>query len=250
MKAFLMLPATVLLLSSWSVVPPAPSTGAEPAPFALVELFTSQGCSSCPPADAQLQRLAERAEREGENIIALSFHVDYWNYLGWSDPYSQRAFSNRQYRYSGYLNASVYTPQMVVNGRTEFIGSRRAKAEAAVDDALTQRPELEIELDPSPQQNQVQLSYRLSDLPEGSILLAALTQAEAANSVAKGENRGRDLVHVNVVREFERLTSFEPKGVLSLPIPEDLTGAYAVIVYVQSDQDGTIYGAQRVKFRE
>lgn len=94
-------------------------TTSEIPPFAVVELFTSQGCSSCPPADAQLARLTERAEKTKENIIALSFHVDYWNRLGWEDPYSNKAYSNRQYRYSGYLSGRVYTPQMVVNGQTD-----------------------------------------------------------------------------------------------------------------------------------
>ena len=92
----------------------------------IVELFTSQGCSSCPAADKNLTELLRKAELEGQPVYGLSFHVDYWNYIGWKDPYSSKQFTARQQAYRDHFEAeSTYTPQMVVNGTTEFIGSNK-----------------------------------------------------------------------------------------------------------------------------
>src|SRR5258708_28691391 len=90
----------------------------------VIELFTSQGCSSCPAADKNLAEIIEKAEVNGQQVIGLSFHVDYWNYIGWKDPYSKAEFTERQRKYSAHMNSeSVYTPQMIVNSEKEFIGS-------------------------------------------------------------------------------------------------------------------------------
>jgi hypothetical protein len=90
----------------------------------IVELFTSQGCSSCPSADKNLAEIVENAERNHEPVYGLSFHVDYWNHLGWKDPYSNRAFTERQRNYAKLMNSeSIYTPQIVINGENEFVGS-------------------------------------------------------------------------------------------------------------------------------
>jgi hypothetical protein len=103
----------------------------------VVELFTSQGCSSCPAADKNLADLIEKAEAKGQLIIGLSFHVDYWNYIGWKDPYSKSDFTERQRKYASHLNSeSVYTPQMIVNGEKEFVGSDKSSATTQITKAL------------------------------------------------------------------------------------------------------------------
>src|SRR5438309_7939527 len=108
----------------------------------VVELFTSEGCSSCPPADALLAELAKRPD-----VLALSFHVDYWDRLGWKDPFSSRAATDRQNRYAKLLKlATVYTPQIVVDGRWEAVGSDRADVERALDRARRDRPEVPVTL--------------------------------------------------------------------------------------------------------
>src|SRR3977135_1518970 len=102
----------------------------------VVELFTSEGCSSCPPADALLARLSEAPLAGNGQLIALEEHVDYWNDLGWMDPFSSRDWTSRQYVYSGVLrNGNPYTPQMVVDGTTEFVGSRTQQARQAIREA-------------------------------------------------------------------------------------------------------------------
>ena len=115
--------------------------------FAVVELFTSEGCSSCPPPDALLAEILEDARKDGRRVFCLSFHVDYWNRLGWTDPYSAPAFSRRQQSYAqAFKNDQVYTPQMIVNGTEEFVGSDRHRSRAAIDAALKRPERVQINL--------------------------------------------------------------------------------------------------------
>ena len=110
-------------------------------PVAIVELFTSEGCSSCPPADRNLQRIADSDNGRELRVIPLSFHVDYWNYLGWKDPYSQTNFSERQQQYAASADDGnrVYTPQMIINGRYSINGSNEALADKAIQLSLQQK---------------------------------------------------------------------------------------------------------------
>src|SRR5438132_8543629 len=113
------------------------ATAPKPTPV-LVELFTSEGCSSCPPADALLRTLADAQPIAGAEIIALSQHVDYWDRLGWKDRFSSAAFTNRQQQYGRAFNiGSIYTPQMVVDGREQFVGSDASRARRAIGTALS-----------------------------------------------------------------------------------------------------------------
>jgi hypothetical protein len=155
----------------------------------LVELFTSEGCSSCPPADALLIQLAKTQPVAGAQIIVLGAHVDYWNQLGWKDPFSSAEFSARQSRYSdAWGEERVYTPQMVVDGRAEFAGGNR-------------------------------LQVRVEDVPAGSRdtveVLLAITEANLQSSVARGENSGRSLAHTGVVRRLEVIGIVKPGTVFS-----------------------------------
>lgn len=217
--------------------------------FAVLELFTSEGCSSCPPADRLLRDLIEDAEEKDLHVYALSFHVDYWNRLGWKDPYSSADYSSRQRNYARSLNSNVYTPQLVVNGQKEFVGSNRAKAAMAVREALN-RPSkgLDIEFDVKILGNSFSYSYKSQDKWEDAQLNVALVESGLSQDVSRGENRGRVLRHDNVVREFESMELDAIMGRSRLDIPDDVNRANAqVIFYVQRKGSREVLAAEAIK---
>ena len=178
----------------------------------VVELFTSEGCSSCPPADALLARLDAAQPVEGAEVIPLAMHVDYWNQLGWADPFSSRQFSERQGEYAAaFGKGDVYTPQMVVDGVKEFNGSNSSLAQEAIGKAARE-PKGEVMLTRSPSQSEVfvRISAQIEKFPkptegEAVNVLLALTESGLASDVARGENSGRRLSHVGVVRSLKTL---------------------------------------------
>lgn len=215
--------------------------------IAVVELFTSQGCSSCPPADAILKQIAETASKSKLPVHVLSFHVDYWNKLGWTDPYSDALFTRRQREYATALKLEqVYTPQMIVNGRTEFVGSHKSKAHQAITRSLARRATAVVELTLTRDltKRQVALDYELRGAIEGKMLNVALVQTPEANAVPRGENAGRRLAHINVVRAFRFLPIQQMNGSLKLDVPEDmdLEGSQ-VIAYVQDPKSLNVVAA-------
>ncbi len=175
----------------------------------VVELFTSEGCSSCPPADEVLARLDEKQPVGGAEIIPLAMHVDYWNYLGWADPFSSSEFSRRQGEYaSAYGKDGVYTPQMIIDGVTEFPGGRGDAAVEAVSKAARE-PKGEVQLARADGQTGelVRLNVRIENLPkltegDAAFVLLAVTESGLSTDVARGENSGRKLTHVGVVRRL------------------------------------------------
>ena len=180
----------------------------------VVELFTSEGCSSCPPADALLARMDETQPVEGAEVIALAQHVDYWNYLGWSDPFSSREFSERQDAYArAFGKDGVYTPQMVIDGRAEFPGANSDRAFDAIAQAAREK-KAEVTIARLPKRDEgddvVGLSVELDKFPkqtEGDpvYVLLAVTESGLSSDVARGENSGRKLTHVGVVRAITQL---------------------------------------------
>jgi hypothetical protein len=217
-------------------------------PFALVELFTSEGCSSCPPADRALSRLAERAEA-GDHIVALSLHVDYWNYLGWSDPFSQQSFSARQRAYANEaFKGRVYTPQAVINGAVELVGSDEGLLDDAVQRALQTQPLVTVTLELVERRERV-LTVRYQVAPEvsGRTLVLVLAQRHARRAVQSGENEGRTLEHVNVARRLEQRKLDSAAGAVELSLPEDLTlGDARLIAFVQG-ADWRVLGVQSLE---
>jgi len=230
----------------------------------LVELFTSEGCSSCPPADALLQQLDRSQPVSGAQLIVLSEHVDYWNHIGWTDPYSSHFFSDRQNSYSGRFGlSSVYTPQMVVDGTTEFVGNNSRLATQAVQKALVQQKVpvrlSNISLESS---KLLRAHVEAGALPEASkaikadvYLVIALNHAES--QVLRGENSGRKLTHVGVVQSLTKIGSLEPgKGFAknvqvkvdskSDPTNLDMTNL-RVIAFVQQAGQRQVLGAAQEK---
>lgn len=217
----------------------------DPAPesFAVVELFTSQGCSSCPPADKVLSKLVDEYADSDTPVYALSFHVDYWNYLGWNDPYSDAAFSQRQRNYAGALQSRVYTPQMVVNGSSEFVGSRESEARAAVRRAFQRSASVSVSA--TAKLRDQKLTVTLDTDARRGVVSVALVERKLSNKVPRGENRNRTLHHDNVVRAFQQVQAGTDTAELSVPKGVDPARS-EVIVYTQEHPVGKVTGATRV----
>jgi hypothetical protein len=211
--------------------------------FAVVELFTSEGCSSCPPADAAVARLLAQKQ---ENVFILSFHVDYWNYLGWNDPFSQPQFSDRQRMYAAKFSLeSIYTPQIVVNGKTEFVGSDETKLKTVVAGELGKEMASQLSIQTERRDNTVKLTYHTNE--QDAVLNVALVQPDAIVSVKRGENSGRTLHHVNIVRAF-RTTDASENGYLTFTILKELDNdTLQLIAFTQSKTNQQIRAAIQQK---
>lgn len=179
----------------------------------VVELFTSEGCSSCPPADALLVQLDAQQPVAGAEVIALEQHVDYWNQLGWADPFSSHERTRRQQEYADtFGNDGVYTPQMVVDGRVEFVGSREGRAHQAIAEAASQTKtpvHLAAEKNGAGPGKLVLTAHvpKLAGAqPDDSVeVFLAITESRLHSDVTRGENAGKALDHAGVVRELKRI---------------------------------------------
>jgi hypothetical protein len=179
------------------------SKPAQPVPV-IVELFTSEGCSSCPPADELLSRLEGRDRIPGAEVIALGEHVTYWDRLGWKDRFSQDVFTERQEAYSPRFQlCSVYTPQVVVNGQEEALGSEESRIRKEITKAAKETPaKVQVTLTGD------LVSYQVTGLPlgaRGSDVFLAVTETRIDTNVRSGENGGRSLRHTGVVRSLARV---------------------------------------------
>ena len=231
------------------------SRDAAPVPV-IVELFTSEGCSSCPPADEVLAQLDKTQPVPGAQIIALGEHVDYWNRLGWVDPFSSAEFSRRQSEYAdAFSNDSVYTPQMIVDGHDEFAGGSMSRAREAIVRA-TQTPKANVSLIPSPgsNQNEISLSVQISDLPRMAAsqvadVFLAITENNLRSEVPRGENAGRSLRHSAVTRRLDLLGQISPDQNSFKALPTvNLANGWSksnlrAVVFVQEHSSRRILGA-------
>ena len=232
------LPATASAAPS----PEQASTAAGETSFAVVELFTSQGCNSCPRAEQALARLGEQTH--GMAVFPIEWHVDYWDYLGWPDPYALPEAERRQRGYGSALNSRIFTPQLVLNGRQVVrpaqdyslvhsatlaaVGSARVAADGIPAVVLTV---------PAHDDHSVQIEYRVTDVPAGCALTVVAVETGLENFVPRGENRGRILRHHNVVRGFATVdlaAAADQSGQLRIELPPGVAReASSIIGYVQ-----------------
>jgi hypothetical protein len=213
---------------------------------AVLELFTSQGCSSCPAADRLLGSYTSK-----ENVITLSFHVDYWNRLGWKDPFSSKTFTERQYDYASAMKAEVYTPQLVINGQSEIVGSDESKISVAVNKILTQQPNANLSIKTAKAENgQVNINFVASGNTGNSILNIALIQKKATTEVKAGENGGATLTNYNVVRNFKtvgQVNNGDNVSAIDIPASSDLK-SMSVVLYLQEKNTNKISAADQAGF--
>ena len=238
---------------------PAP-VGAARAPV-LVELFTSEGCSSCPPADALLSRLEKTQPVEGAEVIALAQHVDYWNYLGWRDPFSYAEAGARQREYArAFGRDGVYTPQMVIDGRAEFPGGNQSLAFESIAKAV-RTPKAEVVItrlaDGAGGATSSRLSVSVARLPpvtagDTADVLLAVTESDLATSVVRGENAGRKLNHVGVARGLRVIGSAAAGAPFAAETEVNVEGGWRrenlrALVFVQERASKRVLGAATIK---
>ena len=225
------------LISFWAVEPWAQQDSAQPPPLphldtpVVVELFTSQSCSSCPPADAYLGELAKQ-----DNIIAIGCHVTYWDHLNWKDTLSLALCTQRQRDYAAARDSNrVYTPQMVVNGQAEFVGSNRSQGRREIVKGAGKLKAIPMTRDGE------SLTFTLPQLdgaPKQTLWLMAY-QTHHTQSMRSGENRGRTITYVNAATSLTRLDPWNGQALTkTMPLPAKLAAAANTDDYVLLSQSG------------
>ena len=223
----------------------------------LVELFTSEGCSSCPPADKLLIDLDQTSVKNGVTLITLSEHVDYWNRLGWKDPFSSVLYSQRQEEYSRALKLDdVYTPQMIVDGRNAFVGSQRQTALQAIEkaaDAPKANVQLAVEAPPG---GSASVSIKIDKIPDTSHgdkaeVFLAVAESGLQSKVSRGENAGREIAHTAVARKLVKIgtvdgSSFTAQQNIKLDQAWKRSST-KVVVFLQERNSRRVLGAASAK---
>ena len=218
----------------------------------LVELFTSEGCSSCPPADALLERLDRSQSVSGAELIVLSEHVDYWNGIGWKDPFSSHEYSERQSAYAVQFGlGSIYTPQMVVDGHFEFVGSDERRASQAIKEAA-KATKARVSISLGSNDNKATTIHveagplsSATDTQSAGVFLAIADNSDESQ-VSGGENAGRRLQHVAVLRKLTRIGAVDGSAEFSRDINLDLDPKnhvnVRIVVIVQETEVGRVLG--------
>lgn len=236
--------ALVAALLAGFVSGPARAAGDGPI---VVELYTSQGCSTCPPADAFLGELAGR-----EDVIALSFHVDYWDYIGWKDQFALPGNTDRQRRYSRRFHTGyVYTPQMVVDGRGHHSGADRAAVEELIDGARAATDaRLNVRIVENADGTMSAEIPALPGAPEAEVWMVLYDRSHTTE-ISRGENAGRTLTYFNIVRDMRHLADYDGQAMtvsLEAPTGAAAAGRDGCVVVVQEDGQGPVLGAAGMAF--
>jgi hypothetical protein len=213
-------------------------TNAQPLksrPHVIVELFTAEGCSSCPAADELLKEMPDILNKENKNVIGLSFHVTYWNKSGWEDPYSNELFTDRQKKYVAKLNLpQLYTPQAIVNGEKEFIGSNPLAFRDLVTAASEKNAAYEITAQTANENDKVLVNYELNRDPKNIVMNIAIVEKDVVHYIPRGENKGRAFETIDPQR----------KGNYSIIWPTDLEKTNSrIILYAQNIKTMKVTGS-------
>lgn len=235
------LAATGLILSAGPVRAETVKSGSN---LKVIELFTSEGCWSCPPAEAKLKEVAD-----DPGVLALAYHVDYWDYIGWEDPYADPAFTQRQRRYAQHLRSrTVYTPQMVFQGAFHAPGSRPGEMRRELG-RIDQMERIAVGL-ARPRRRELVISLPAHENAPSATVLMVTYDRERTTDVLRGENAGKTLSHRNVVRSLEEIGTWRGEATeLTVAVPEERARPdMGCAVLVQAD-NGRILGAAAVDIR-
>ncbi|WP_369013017.1 DUF1223 domain-containing protein [Flavobacterium anhuiense] len=213
--------------------------------FALLELYTSEGCSSCPPADELLGKIQN--EYKDKNVYVLAYHVDYWDKQGWKDIFSNADFTKRQYDYAQFMGKEpIYTPQVIINGKTDYIGSQETSLRNGIKLALSKPAAVDLSLETKQQNDKLSLNYSINGTFKNSHLLIAVVQKSAKSNVKRGENAHRVLSHYQIVQRLQTIDLKVAKGNLTITLPKNFnTQDFEIIGFVQDIKSGAILGVKR-----
>ena len=248
----------VLAVLGWLSVRSDPAGAAQssetsgPRRPVLLELFTSEGCSSCPPADRLLGTFDRTQPVSGADLIVLSEHVDYWNRLGWTDPYSSPLFTERQQEYVRRLHLDgAYTPQLVIDGQSDVVGSDERGVRSGILRAEA-RPKTAISLRAERAGPEVKVSLEVGDSTRQVDLYLALANDHEQSQVTRGENSGRTLRHVAVVSSLVRVGTLHARGAfakeLTLPLKNENSQSWRVVAFLQDSGSRQISGVAEARF--
>jgi hypothetical protein len=230
----------------------------------IVELFTSEGCSSCPPADAALAKLEENQATANAEVIGLEEHVDYWNQLGWTDPFSSPEWTSRQQEYAEVFGSgSVYTPQMVVDGTTELVGSRGPEVRRSIEQAARRvKTMVTVVANGEETAGVKKFDVRVgklagAEMGDDAEVWMAVTESGLHSSVTRGENAGEELRHASVVRSLQKLGAADKRQEISfagepaVPVSSSWKREnLRVVVFVQEKKSRHILGASAAPFAD
>lgn len=216
-------------------------------PFVVLELFTSQGCSSCPSADVLLEKTKED---NPENVFALSYHVDYWNYIGWEDPFSKPDYALKQRAYNiKFRNRSNYTPQIVVNGEEHFVGSNAMKMKGAINSYLSKQSNNSVKLtEVKKDGNEISFEYQVNGAIDQKQLRAVLALDKRVTSVKRGENKSRILSNSNIVVDesfFELNSSANGSGQLEIPSLVKINEKLHLVLLLENENHDILGAAKK-----
>jgi hypothetical protein len=239
--AIILIAATFLSSFSQKEVQKKEIQKQEPVGFAVLELFTSQGCSSCPPADAIIGKYALQ---NNPTIIPLAFHVDYWDNLGWKDPFSKPEFSERQRQYATILNTQGnYTPQLVINGKRELVGSNENAIRDLISQELAIKKKFTLNIEQSTiKEHQLIVLFDKDDNDKNVVLNFALVKKKEVTNIKRGENNGLKSINYNIVYDFKTVKN-DPKSKTKMvfQFKEDwLASDFMVVAYIQNLKTGAI----------
>lgn len=221
-----------------------------PRKAVVVELFTSEGCSSCPPADELLGRLRQDLSAKNVQVIPLGFHVDYWNSLGWKDRFSSAEFTQRQEQYTRALKVDgPYTPEMVVDGEVEFVGNDAGRAQSTIRQQAAQLAETQVTI-ASAGTDELKIQVKGPAASGNGLVMLAITEDNLTTQVGSGENGGRTLHHAAVVRELRQVGTLRD-GAMETTVPLKLEKDWKrndlhAVVFVQNGPSGKIEGAASI----
>lgn len=217
-------------------------------PTVVLQLFTSQGCSSCPAADVLLEYIQK--DYKSQNVIVLSYHVDYWNYLGWIDPFSKKEFTDLQYNYGRKLNLKrVYTPQLIVNGKEHYVGSSEGKIYSSINRNLNNKTSNKLEFSNIVRtNNKVTFNYKITGNLKDKKIQLNLVLKEKSTQINRGENKNRTLTNFNIVLQTKSVTLNNSRGKITIDIPTQFKDekGLKVIGFIE-DYELNIYGATQIQ---